>query len=433
MSAPLKRNRSERGAIVIQAAVCLLFLLAFASFVIDYGFMWSGRVQAQTAADAAALAGAYSLAFDGTTTANVRARARAVGRENYVWLERPDIQDTDIQIINCPPSGGALPASTTPECVKATAYRTNRYGRSNPMPTWFASLVGIANQGVVATATARAVSANGAACLKPWAVADKWLDSAGPWSQQSTWDPAAGDSYIPPTPTDRGTGFSATDASGNPDYYGYQIALKIDNPGGGSTPVYSGGWAMELALNNPSGGAPNSNQTYVNNITGCTSDVVGIAAPGTTCTAVDTVNGCLGVKTGSGGQTNSTAVNNYIAQHDPGASWQNAAGGDYRHGSIVNSAETTSSRIVPVAIVDLPQYIAQGLNGTNPVARVVNIVGFFLEGSCSGNFYKEAYLDCGSGPGQSTIVGRMVNYPGILVPSGTSVAGGFGEMLVLVR
>ena len=49
MQTTLKRMNSERGAVIIQVAICLLFLLAFASFVVDYGFLWTGRAQAQTA------------------------------------------------------------------------------------------------------------------------------------------------------------------------------------------------------------------------------------------------------------------------------------------------------------------------------------------------------------------------------------------------
>jgi hypothetical protein len=66
---------------------------------------------------------------------------------------------------------------------------------------------------------------------------------------------------------------------------------------------------------------------------------------------------------------------------------------------------------------------------------VVNIVGFFVEGSCSdNNFYKESYLQCPTGgSAQGAIVGRLVNYPGIYTTTGSSVAGSFGQVIVLVR
>ena len=431
MQTPLKRIDSERGAVIIQIAICLLFLLAFASFVVDYGFMWVGRAQTQTAADAAALAGANSLSFDNTTVANVKARAAAVGKANLVWDTAPDILDTDIEIIPCPPSPG-LP--TGGECVRARAYRNQT--RNNALPTFFANLVGVGDQGVQAMAVARPISANGTNCLKPWAVGDKWLDTqAGGWDQLATYDPVAGDSYVEPTPTTWGTGFSDRDANGVPTYHGYQMVLKLANPGQGANeiPINSAGWAMELELTNDACGG---NCAYTNNITGCTSDDVGMAAPGTTCTVVNPAVGCLPVKTGSGGASNSKAVEDFIAVNDPGATWVNGAGVDGWKTGYISSSMTTSSRIVPVAVFDVPQYLAAGWNGSNGVIRVVNIVGFFLEGTCDTVAFKEPQVEAGcptGGNAKAGIIGRLVNYPGIYMSTGSTVAGSFGQILVLVR
>ena len=54
---------SERGAVIVHVTIALVGLLAFSIFVVDYGVMWAARRQAQNAADAAALAGAISLAY----------------------------------------------------------------------------------------------------------------------------------------------------------------------------------------------------------------------------------------------------------------------------------------------------------------------------------------------------------------------------------
>ena len=71
-------RNNERGAVLIQVAVALLALLALSSFVFDYGVMWVSRGQAQNAADAGALSGAISLAFDsGTDKPGARAKAIA--------------------------------------------------------------------------------------------------------------------------------------------------------------------------------------------------------------------------------------------------------------------------------------------------------------------------------------------------------------------
>jgi len=52
----------ERGSVAIVVALALTLLLGFAALVVDVGLSWAVRVEAQTAADAAALAGASRLA-----------------------------------------------------------------------------------------------------------------------------------------------------------------------------------------------------------------------------------------------------------------------------------------------------------------------------------------------------------------------------------
>jgi hypothetical protein len=429
------RIQSERGAILIQIAVVLLGLTLFSAFVIDYGIMWTSRAQVQTSADSAALAGAQALTFDNTTEANVKLIAQKVGQSNDVWLQQPDIQTTDVTIIDCPPTPG-LP--NTDKCIQAKAFRNQ--ARSNPLPTIFAQLAGVGDQGVQAVAVARAVSGTAVTCLKPWAVGDKWFDTqAGGWTQQATFDSTKGDYYTPPTPANdyQGTGFSAKKPNGDPDYYGYQMVLKLDNPGQGggnnSTPVDSAGWAMELCLDNPDDNNPCNTPAYQDNINGCTSDVVNLSqwdAPA--CTAVDPSIGCLGVKTGGTGNINSKAVDDFIASHDPGATWTDGGGPTGWQTGVINTNQSPSSRIVPVAIFSVPEYIGSGCTGSNCLVRVLKIVGFFLEGTCDQSFYKESYLACPSGgSAKAAVVGRLVNYPAT-GPIGPA-AGGFGQILTLVR
>src|SRR4051794_26375248 len=74
-----------KGAVLVHVAIAMIGLLAFCALSIDYGIMWLGRRQAQNAADAAALAGASSLAFDnGTDFDRARAMAKTVGESNRV-------------------------------------------------------------------------------------------------------------------------------------------------------------------------------------------------------------------------------------------------------------------------------------------------------------------------------------------------------------
>src|SRR5262245_56166235 len=107
MTTPVRwtnRVDDERGAVLIQVAVSLLALLALSSFVFDYGVMWASRGQAQTAADAGALSGALSLAFDSPTDQEgARARAIAVTARNRVWGQAPNVIDSDVTFPACPP------------------------------------------------------------------------------------------------------------------------------------------------------------------------------------------------------------------------------------------------------------------------------------------------------------------------------------------
>ena len=80
---------SQRGAVLIHVAIALLGLLAFTAFVVDYGVMWVGRGQAQTAADAGALSGAIALAFESRTDfAAAKEKARAIASANRSWARR---------------------------------------------------------------------------------------------------------------------------------------------------------------------------------------------------------------------------------------------------------------------------------------------------------------------------------------------------------
>ncbi len=111
---------------------------------------------------------------------------------------------------------------------------------------------------------------------------------------------------------------------------------------------------------------------------------------------------------------------------DPSASWTDSPS----PGHVVSSSRP---RIVPVAVFDIAN-MWPGYTGTNGVVRVVNILGFFVEGTCSGNFVLEQTHMCpNGGQAQDAIVGRLVNYPGISAPNGGTVAGAFGTIITLVR
>src|ERR1041385_2556131 len=57
----MRQNKEESGYIIVTIAVLLIAMLAFTALAVDVGAMFAARTQAQRAADAAALAGAYTF------------------------------------------------------------------------------------------------------------------------------------------------------------------------------------------------------------------------------------------------------------------------------------------------------------------------------------------------------------------------------------
>ena len=160
---------SERGAVLVHVAIALIGLMAFSTFVIDYGIMWTARRQAQNSADAAAMAGAISLAYvDFDDQAQARQAALDVAVLNNIWGTDPDITPADVTFPVCPPGS---PGAGTNSCIRVDVFRNQRAG-GNPLPVFFGRLVGVPNQGVQATATAEALFGNTTDCVKPFAIPD---------------------------------------------------------------------------------------------------------------------------------------------------------------------------------------------------------------------------------------------------------------------
>lgn len=112
MQIPRSNRSSQKGAVLIHVAIALLGLVAFTTFVTDYGIMWVSRGEVQTAADSGALSGALSLAFDDATGFTAaKQKARAVAISNAVFGQAPDVQLTDVTF---PLAHRVLLASPTP-------------------------------------------------------------------------------------------------------------------------------------------------------------------------------------------------------------------------------------------------------------------------------------------------------------------------------
>jgi Flp pilus assembly protein TadG len=358
---------------LLNLAVGLMVFIGMMAFVVDYGVMWVGRGQAQNAADAGALAGAVALALDTngwtdrTVTGPARTAAHQMAQSNLIWSQAPsvnvatDVFFTGLPLAMCPPDVNGL----TP-CIRVDVYRNQT--RGNPLPVIFGRAVGLIDQGVRATATARVAVANASDCLKPWAIPDKWVEqypAPAPWTSASTfetgvqqgqtWTPYnPPDLYTPPSGSNPGTGFTvAADL-------GLQVTLKA---GGPQTSIAPG---VYFPVRIP---------TYSGNSTGGSDYRANIAECNGIPISIDTV-----LQSENGNMIGPTAqgVADLIAL-DPQARWDSATK------SVVNScAQATtacaprSPRIVAIPIFDTALFESTKRQGI-PEFKVVNILGFFID------------------------------------------------------
>ena len=182
---------NERGTVLIQTAIAIMALTAFTAFVLDYGVLWVSRNQAQNAADAGALAGAIARAFDETanppsTGGKAELSAKWAARcasgsascpatpssANPVWPSQAGASSGVEVLWTCPPT-------FTGRCVTVNVYRDGTNG-STTLPTFFGPLLGITSQGIRATASSRVANGNAANCMRPFSVADKWIENTIP-------------------------------------------------------------------------------------------------------------------------------------------------------------------------------------------------------------------------------------------------------------
>lgn len=454
----------ERGAVLVHVAIAILGLTAFLALTVDYGILWMSRRQAQNAADAAAHAGAVSLAFDSPGNFDrARLSAKTVGEANLVFGQQLHIEQgsgnsgdptQDISFPNpCPPGAPGVPDT----CVRVNVYRN---AVKDPLPTFFARLLGRESQGVQATATAQVLTGNATDCLKPWAVADKWGEAvecanwlpkgecaSGAWVPNNVWTPDSTfdkykksgnemvldtsiptppgpDYYQAPTIDDPGTSFQPFDEQGRPTSdYGLQLRLKL----GSNKDRLSPGWFLALDLPGCEGGG--GADCYRWNIKNCNPTVYAI---GDTLN-VDTEQGKMqgptrqGVEGGGGPDSHIPA----LVERDPNARWSECAPPDCTPGIVDSCAPglcpagvngslvymPQSPRIVPIPLFNIDEYFAGAPTGKSTVT-ITNIAGFFVEGMDS----------------DGNVVGRLVAYPGLTKGSSSvDETAAFLRQIILVR
>ena len=405
----------DRGAVLVHVALALLALVAFTTFVVDFGVLWASRRQAQNAADAGALSGAMAYAadplLDKTETGDAKLSAYQVSQVNLVWGEAPSvIPTTDITFPTCPDG--------TPDgCIKVDVHRT--VDRNNPLPMFFGPLVGLTQQNIRATATAQIRAGNASECLKPWAIPDKWAEGDGtPWDVTDDFTrydkdgnvitSPAPDSYVAPTKTITGTGFTVKDD------YGRELTLKHGNPQDAINP----GWFFPVIVDPTC----ESSGTEKN----CGGGKSGAGG----CCYEKAISGCAPITWAIGDEIETEPGNMVgptdhgmkdLVAKDPNAKW------DPETKTVIDSCVddgtcpgfTQSPRIVPVPLFDPDDYQSGKTQGRTTV-KITNILGFFV---------------ADPGKGGNDVKGYLMTQPSLLMAGKGEVGweSAFSRVFILVR
>lgn len=390
-------KKDEAGMSYVFVGLGLMALMSATMLAIDVGMLMTARSQAQNSADAAALAGAISLAFDSwddrSPTGPAVTNAIKYGKQNLVQKGDVSITPEDIEFPIDPVSGEA-------NRVKATVWRAGGHAGTKPVDTLIAQYFGVSTVDIGATATAEASPANAMTCVKPFTIPDKWREMQTP-----AFDP--GDTFTRYFETGARKGevianpdvyIPAYDGTGkvNPDYTGYNTEA---NRGLRMTLHASVGGQIEpsmfysLAMTDDTGGSD-----YEWNIANCNRKIYHWADP-------------LVQEPGAMTGPTIAGIEQLIAK-DPGAYWDD--GCKCVKGSTYGDRQ--SPRIFPIPLFD-PDYY-QGGKTTGRVASLItaNWIGYFVE-----------YI------GGTTIYGRIIPIAGIRDKYGVQGSPAFPRAIRLVK
>lgn len=144
--------RSERGNILVLAAVSMMAVVGMAALAIDVSYVLTARNQLQAGVDASALAGAAGLM---TSRSEATRRAMDFAGRNQCIRQPVAVSAGDV---------------TFPGSSRVRVQSTRQ------LPLFFAPVLGMANLNITADATAELGSITGANHLKPFAVPDFGFD-----------------------------------------------------------------------------------------------------------------------------------------------------------------------------------------------------------------------------------------------------------------
>jgi hypothetical protein len=415
----------EKGVIITLVAVFMLFVVgAMAALSIDVVTLYTARSEAQLAADAAALAGARTLANSGMTSdpnalsdnlaTNAEALAMAVAmqvaQQNPVGGANLTSGEINITI------GGAIPTNPT---VSVRVQKAD-------LPTFFSRIWGAKQLKVAASSTAEAYNPSGTnalgvtttpvspICVKPWL-----LPNIDPSGGTTIFDPTSGAITDPALlgwpPTSTATKLSVVCPFGNCVPLPKPTAWKY-YPGDPDTTFPPPTQALPSC-------APALTTQYENSVAGC----VPLALACNGIANIDTSNyrnrnretaeavNCMTHSTAGGGDQVD------LAASPAPPPFQFLAGADNPIAGLSGNDVMVSDSLVTVPVYDSG-------NGQNPPTNPVTIVGFvqlFLnaDGQPTQTF----------GPGRGQVYTKIINMVGCgSGASGQSILGN-GASPVAVR
>jgi Flp pilus assembly protein TadG len=150
-----RRREPEKGMTIAMVALCIVVFFAMAALAIDLGILYTARTSAQHAADAAALAGAF------TFTNSAAPQPDSATQAAIATAAANKILGTSAIV-----SAGNVIVDTGARRVTVTVPRTSAGG--NPVDTFFARVLGHNSSDVSAKATAEAgFQGSASRCVKP--------------------------------------------------------------------------------------------------------------------------------------------------------------------------------------------------------------------------------------------------------------------------
>jgi Putative Flp pilus-assembly TadE/G-like len=383
------RVRAQRGMTLVVVCLLLIAFLGIAALCIDLGVLYTARTSAQHAADAAALAGAFTFVNSPTATQPNAAQQAAIATAgaNKILGQTVTIASGDVVV------------DTATRRVTVTVSRLGTSG----INTFFAKAIGMSQASVQVQAMAQASASAGASrCVKPVYI---------PNTIYSTLDPAAACTASPPQVIfDSSNNISAwaQNQSGGFRFTGQCNFIRPTSPSGALLP------SQFYSLDFGSGAA-----TYRDVWANCLNLVSG-ATPG-----VVKCGDSIPVETGNMVGPTRQGVGDMIG--NPQDTW---LGPDPTTGVLQYQTSTgisnTSKSLAVVAVWDNchPPAITSGTNGQS--APIIGFLDVFVDGmsnDCSGP------ANGGNNVRVHTVNAITCNGPG----SGSTTPGPFAVPVQLVK